>query len=117
MNNKEYRCIDITDWEYIYDFDVTEFSVFDGVTQIKRGDLDVTHNVELETKTGNRDKNNKFIYDGDLINYENGTWLVCWDFSELEWYLKADAFKIYFDKVKFDDAEIVGNVSGLEFKQ
>lgn len=58
--------------------------------------------------TGLKDKNNKDLYENDIVKYKDTNWVIKWNESEAMFWLRASRCRAeYIDPM---DQEIVGNI-------
>ena len=70
--------------------------------------------VILEQCTGMKDKNDKLVYEGDIVSYKGNECIVKW--VDYGWFLYSDIIKIAFEPFVEKEIEVIGNIHLLDEK-
>lgn len=76
--------------------------------------LDKENPVILEQCTGIKDKNDKLVYEGDIVSYKDHECVIKW--VDYGWFLYGDIIKTAFESFVGKEIEVIGNIHLLNEK-
>ena len=108
------RIIDFRAWHKKYEYmeRVADISFKRGIVNLNGADISKIEDVELMQYTGLKDKNEKKIFEGDIVRYYNDLYIIRFENGCFQFWQDCGGGDTYItiDGVLASSCEVVGNI-------